>query len=555
MTKESGQVMEVARLRAVHVRNALPRSRSAPWNQTSILFVICARERGKAEQRILYVSSLKRATLNPDWCVIMHDKRPRYFSNSRVHRFEAEEWILVFGCDGEGSWELLKQLKVCKEHFSYVGKSLDLCGRPYNPNSVVLELEDGFYVGLHSTTNAADAPLGMDQGDSLSHSMVHGIFERLARNDPSWATMSDVPSIAGEEGAPSYVDSHNELKGTLPSGIFHQNEGSYETLDAAVARALSIVRRVRRLRRIEAQTRDLSARMHSTLEKQKKVLELSLACTLSKNKVSDLRAVLVEKEYRLRETNALKGEKQSIVALWTSTLPQSKELLDSSIRNLGKAESIMIQKGGFQRLSYLQHMVALWRSAALSNLSALFRVQSNIVDEAVSGHDLHLCTRAPHEIRFSICGIDLEPMVWHYIFDIYLQWGGEGQERMERMSTALGYAAVVAKLASNYLDMRLQFSLYPLGSHSFLTDRLPRLDELKGGNGVSDSLPRLYPLYVDHSEKGAFTQAVYLFNRDLHQILDVLGLGHYAQKQSFSNLHVLLCAARKAMASPMSHGS
>ena len=541
--------MEVARLRAVHVRNALPTSTSACWNQTSILFVICVRERGEAKQRIVYVSSLKSATLNPDWCVIMHDMRPRYLSNSRVNRPGVEEWILVFSCDGQGEWEILQQLHVCKENFSFVGRSLGLVKVPYSPNSVVLELDDGFYVGCHSAQRASNASQGQEHDSPAGHCMVHEIFQRLREEDENLTTASGVPSRV-EESASLCVDLHVGSNENLQDITIHHGKEAAKARDAAVARALRIVCRVRTLRRIQAQTQELSTQWKSTLEKRKVLLNLSVACAKSRNKVADLEKTLAERRYWLREANALKQDMESRVCLWASTRPHLKEVLDSCIRNLAKAETILVSKGGYERLANIQHMVSLWRSSALSKLGALFRVQSNIVDESYHGHDLRLHSRAPHEIRLSICGIDLEPMVWHYIFDIYLQWGGEGQERMERMATALGYAALVAKLTSNYLDVRLQFSLYPIGSHSFLTDRLPMMDQLKAGDSVPDFSPRLYPLYVDHSEKGAFTQAVYLFNRDLHQLLDVYGLGHHAQKQSFSNLHILLSCARKATSSP-----
>uniref|UniRef100_A0A6U9Q2A8 Uncharacterized protein n=1 Tax=Picocystis salinarum TaxID=88271 RepID=A0A6U9Q2A8_9CHLO len=541
--------MEVARLRAVHVRNALPTSTSDCWNQTSILFVICVRERGEAKQKIVYVSSLKSATLNPDWCVIMHDMRPRYLSNSLVNRPDAEEWILVFSCNGEGKWEILQQLHICKENFSFVGRSLGLMEVPYSPNSVVLELDNGFYVGCRSAKSASNATQGQEHGSSVGHGMVHEIFQRLRERDNNLTTASDIPSTI-EQNASLCVDLHVGSKGNLQDITLYHGKEAAKARDAAVARALRVVRRVRALRQIQAQTRELSTQWKSTLEKRKVLLKLSVASAESKNKVVELENTLAERRHWLREANALKQEMESRVCLWASTQPHLKEILDSCIRNLAKAETILVSKGGYERLANIQHMVSLWRSSALSKLGALFRVQSNIVDEFFPSHDLHLHSRAPHEIRLSICGIDLEPMVWHYIFDIYLQWGGEGQERMEKMATALGYAALVAKLTSNYLDVRLQFSLYPIGSHSFLTDRLPRMDQLKAGDSMPDFSPRLYPLYVDHSEKGAFTQAVYLFNRDLHQLLDVYGLGHHAQKQSFSNLHILLSCARKVLSSP-----
>eukprot|EP00897_Mesotaenium_endlicherianum_P003936 jgi/Mesen1/3570/ME000002S05141 len=120
------------------------------------------------------------------------------------------------------------------------------------------------------------------------------------------------------------------------------------------------------------------------------------------------------------------------------------------------------------------------------------------------------------------------------------------KQELQTQATALGYVAHVVVLAAGIMGVPLRYPVDLGASHSHVRDPSPAAEGSYDG-GIVKSLPAAamraplcFPLYASNSDQSKLAVGVFLLNKDIEQLLNVLGFDWVGPKHTLQNLRKLL---------------
>ncbi|VVA90011.1 unnamed protein product [Arabis nemorensis] len=118
------------------------------------------------------------------------------------------------------------------------------------------------------------------------------------------------------------------------------------------------------------------------------------------------------------------------------------------------------------------------------------------------------------------------------------------KEEAQRSATALGYVAHAVSLIASYLTVPLRYPLRFGGSKSYIRDFAPSIEPLSSDMTpiatLSENLTFVeFPLFLDGQDSTRAAYAVFLLNKNIEQLLNIVGKTTRGSRQLLQNLKEL----------------
>ncbi|KAK9318069.1 UV radiation resistance protein and autophagy-related subunit 14-domain-containing protein [Lipomyces starkeyi] len=210
------------------------------------------------------------------------------------------------------------------------------------------------------------------------------------------------------------------------------------------------------------------------------------------------RAALTTERSRLENSHRRRDELSTKLELRKLELNVAREKLQQGVTALDNCKAELDRKREIQRAVALE--ILAQRRRICEDLEKIYPI------EAIVGRTL----------AFSIRGIELP----NTSYDGYDE---------ELLGTALGYTAHLVYLLSFYLGVKLRYTVYPSGSHSYIEDPV---SVFQGS--------RTFPLWPRGSVYYRFEYGVFLLNKSIEQLMNSQSLLVIDLRHTLPNLKCLL---------------
>eukprot|EP01117_Protostelium_nocturnum_P011914 TRINITY_DN4353_c0_g1_i1.p1 TRINITY_DN4353_c0_g1~~TRINITY_DN4353_c0_g1_i1.p1 ORF type:complete len:594 (+),score=217.80 TRINITY_DN4353_c0_g1_i1:47-1828(+) len=543
-------------------RNLLPQQALTLLNTYFTLHIGIIHEFGELNVPF-YTSEVVYDSMNPVWNTICHIKVTNSkgetdsveIVDSDLHR-ETNFTVAVWSClkeDSNNSNEndqLLGLAVVQMELLEYIGPSDSSRKFPtFQPNSIVIELVDGFYqvVGvsdsnqdpieaqenslnlssnlnrispnnIHSTNNGIQIPsklsdsmsqLNMSNGSNREErNHLMGSFSGVGNNNEVPSSWSNYPnsflstSFLSPSG-PRKLGSQTNLVTLAAKSQWIENSSKQKTaMSYSLAELIKLVSISRIALDLNDQQKILHQKINEHFERNQKYQERLRYFEILSARIANLkREIQIQNEELQKERNAaleLRGaflpqahrlEKSEIVLL------ASKRILNDDLQIL-KSDSILCDQ--------ITNAVLLRTFTLLHQLRSIFPI--TVATQQNKGEQELLAINGFRLPNSDFTGCDEEVV-----------------------ATALGSVAHVVFMASKYLSIPLRYPITPMCSRSVIRDDIL----------MHSSSPK-FPLYSRGVDRGRFEYAVYLLNKNVEQLMLAQNLEVTNLRNTLPNVKALM---------------
>ncbi|KAL2938783.1 UV radiation resistance associated protein [Bienertia sinuspersici] len=252
-----------------------------------------------------------------------------------------------------------------------------------------------------------------------------------------------------------------------------------------------------------------------------------------------MQAKVVEEHAKTKEEH-LSSEIKSLLVSGTSLSVARKKLQDS-----GK---LLAGEMGVSRLIDLQKMLRVRQQQMISQVAYLYPIKTLMgatqeleLDSFPSGSRPGTSSDTVDEEKsrsqgtLTISGLQLNmlPFTQMTFFT--------DKKQIQRSTTALGYVAHAVSLVALYLHVPLRYPLRLGGSHSYIKDYAPYVDQALLGTAVASANKKCleFPLFLDGQDATRAAYAIFLLNKDIEQLLNYVGIKSLGPRHVLANMKEL----------------
>ncbi|KNA15725.1 hypothetical protein SOVF_095620 [Spinacia oleracea] len=255
-----------------------------------------------------------------------------------------------------------------------------------------------------------------------------------------------------------------------------------------------------------------------------------------------MQAKVVEEHAKTKEEH-LGTEIKSLLISGTSLSVARKRIWESC--------RLLAGDKGLAQLSGLQKMLSVRQQHMVSQVAYLYPVKTLIgatqeleLDSFPSGSrpgtpgDTLDENKSRNQGTLSISSVELNMLPFTQITFF------TDKKQIQRSTTALGYVAHVISLTASYLHVPLRYPLRLGGSHSYIKDCAPYIDQVSSvpsSTALASATKKCleFPLFLDGKDATRAAYAIFLLNKDIEQLLNYIGIKSLGPRHVLANLKEL----------------
>lgn len=308
------------------------------------------------------------------------------------------------------------------------------------------------------------------------------------------------------------------------------------------------------LKQVQEKKQSLQQKLETLIQVKSESLSRLNELEEMRQRVEDRKSVI---STMLRDSKVV-GEhvktKEAHLSSEIKSLLVSGKTLQVARRKLQDSVSVLSGERGHLRLRNLQRLLRTRQQYMTSQISFLYPVKTLIgpaqeleLDSFPGGSgpgtpgetpNGNITPRTQRTLTISGLQLSMLPFAQMSFFT--------DKKQAQKSATALGYVAHAISLTASYLHVPLRYPLRLGGSHSYIRDFAPLVEEPSSSEASSSTVAASknlryleFPLFTDGQDATRAAYAVFLLNKDVEQLLTYVGVNSLGPRQVLANLKEL----------------